>query len=56
MLPIQFIPPVQHEFYCLLPHHENTGKRKEGQKVIGEEEEDVNAKEIGIAIQETDCK
>jgi hypothetical protein len=34
---LQLIPPVHHEFYGSLPR-EDTGKRKDGQKVITGEE------------------
>jgi hypothetical protein len=34
---LQLIPHVYHKFYHTLPHHEETGKRKKGQKVISGE-------------------
>jgi hypothetical protein len=50
----QSYPPVRHEFCPSLPHHEDRGKRKDGQKVItGEEEEEeaaANAEEIRTAM------
>jgi hypothetical protein len=51
------IPQVHHEFCCSLPHREDKGRRKEGQKVIiGEYDEDANAGEIGTVIQEADSE